>query len=84
VVSTIGADASVNLAPYSFFNAVAEAPPMLAFSSHGVKDSATFADEGAIAGQAVDTAALRPVARCGGPADYAVVDRLFQMSRPEF
>jgi flavin reductase (DIM6/NTAB) family NADH-FMN oxidoreductase RutF len=45
VVSTIGADASVNLAPYSFFNAVAEAPPMLAFSSHGVKDSAAFADE---------------------------------------
>jgi flavin reductase (DIM6/NTAB) family NADH-FMN oxidoreductase RutF len=44
-VSTIGADGSVNLAPYSFFNAVAEAPPMLAFSSLGVKDSATFVDE---------------------------------------
>jgi len=44
-VSTIGADGSVNLAPYSFFNAIAEAPPMLAFSSFGAKDSSTFAGE---------------------------------------
>ncbi|HEY7965858.1 MAG TPA: hypothetical protein VID68_02415, partial [Solirubrobacteraceae bacterium] len=42
-VSTRGADGRVNLAPYSFFNAVAEGPPMLAFSSNGRKDSATFA-----------------------------------------
>ena len=35
----------VNLAPYSFFNAVAEGPHMLAFSSHGAKDSSTFAGE---------------------------------------
>jgi flavin reductase (DIM6/NTAB) family NADH-FMN oxidoreductase RutF len=171
-VSTLSQDGSVNLAPYSFFNAVGEAPPMLAFSSFGAKDSATFAGElrefvwnlvtwelreamnetsaplarGAseferaglemapsrlvapprvaaspcsmecrvvhhlqlrdVAGQAVeqylvvgqvvgvhlaesavsdgvvDTAALRPVARCGGPADYAVVESLFQMVRP--
>jgi flavin reductase (DIM6/NTAB) family NADH-FMN oxidoreductase RutF len=39
-------------------------------------------DEQAVADHGVDTAALRPVARCGGPSDYAVVDRLFQMSRP--
>jgi flavin reductase (DIM6/NTAB) family NADH-FMN oxidoreductase RutF len=44
-VSTMGTDGSVNLAPYSFFNAVGEAPPMLAFSSSGAKDSATFAGE---------------------------------------
>ncbi len=171
-VSTIAADGSVNLAPYSFFNAVAEAPPMLAFCSHGVKDSATFAGEvrefvwnlvtwelreamnacsaplprgrseferaglemapsrlvspprvasarcamecrvvhrlelhdledrptdhhlivgqvvgvhldgAAIAGDAVDTALLRPVARLGGLADYAVVESTFQMRRP--
>jgi flavin reductase (DIM6/NTAB) family NADH-FMN oxidoreductase RutF len=171
-VSTIAADGSVNLAPYSFFNAVAEAPPMLAFSSRGAKDSATFAgevkefvwnlvtyelreamnetsaplprgrnefdraglemapsrlvapprvaaarcamecrvvhelelcdvdgqpidqhlvigqvvgvhlDEAAIIGDAVDTGALRPVARLGGPADYAVVDEIFRMTRP--
>jgi flavin reductase (DIM6/NTAB) family NADH-FMN oxidoreductase RutF len=172
-VSTVAGDGSLNLAPYSFFNAVAEAPPMLAFSSRGAKDSATFAgevkefvwnlvtwelreamnetsaplarghsefdraglemapshvvapprvaaarcamecrvvghlelhdiggrpidqylvigqvlgvhlDESALAGSIVDTAALRPVARCGGPADYTVVDRMFKMRRPE-
>ncbi|MFZ0088879.1 MAG: flavin reductase family protein [Solirubrobacteraceae bacterium] len=171
-VSTVAADGAVNLAPYSFFNAIGEAPPMLAFSSFGAKDSATFAgevrefvwnlvtfelreamnetsaplprghseferagltmaaservapprvaqarcameckvvanlelrdvdgrpadqylvvgqvvgvhlDETAIADGAVDTAALRPVARLGGPADYAVVDRVFRMARP--
>jgi flavin reductase (DIM6/NTAB) family NADH-FMN oxidoreductase RutF len=44
-VSTMAADGSVNLAPYSFFNAVGEGPPMLAFSSNGAKDSAAFAGE---------------------------------------
>jgi flavin reductase (DIM6/NTAB) family NADH-FMN oxidoreductase RutF len=44
-VSTMAADGSVNLAPYSFFNAVGEAPPLLAFSSSGVKDSVTFAGD---------------------------------------
>jgi flavin reductase (DIM6/NTAB) family NADH-FMN oxidoreductase RutF len=171
-VSTMALDGSVNLAPYSFFNAIAEAPPMLAFSSMGAKDSATFAgeirefvwnlvsfelreqmnetsaplprgsseferaglamspsnrvapprvatarcameckvvhtlelhdadgraidqhlvigqvvgvhlDETAIVDGAVDTALLRPVARLGGPADYAVVKETFRMLRP--
>jgi flavin reductase (DIM6/NTAB) family NADH-FMN oxidoreductase RutF len=173
-ISTVSADGRVNLAPYSFFNAVAEGPLMLAFSSRGAKDSSSFAtevrefvwnlvtdelreamnetsaplprgaseferaglemapsrlvspprvaasrcsmeckvvhyleltdlsgqaiDQHLVIGQvvgvhldetaltdagAVDTAALRPVARCGGPADYAVVERVFQMQRPE-
>jgi flavin reductase (DIM6/NTAB) family NADH-FMN oxidoreductase RutF len=172
-VSTIGPEGEVNLAPYSFFNAVNDNPPMLAFSSAGLKDSATFAggcrefvwnlptwdlreamnetsaglergasefaaagldtapsrmvepprvaaspcalecrvvhtlelsdvdgeptnrhlivgqvvgvqlDEAAVADGRVDTAALRPIARCGYLADYAVVDRLFQMTRPD-
>jgi flavin reductase (DIM6/NTAB) family NADH-FMN oxidoreductase RutF len=171
-ISTTSADGRVNLAPYSFFNAVAEGPLMLAFSSRGAKDSSTFAgeinefvwnlvtwelrepmnetsaplprghseferarlemapsrlvapprvaaarcameckvvhhlelrdlegntfdqhlvigqvvgvhlDETAVKGEGVDTAALRPVARCGGPADYAVVESIFRMSRP--
>jgi flavin reductase (DIM6/NTAB) family NADH-FMN oxidoreductase RutF len=42
-VSTLSADGAVNLAPYSFFNAVSGAPPMIAFSSEGMKDSASFA-----------------------------------------
>jgi flavin reductase (DIM6/NTAB) family NADH-FMN oxidoreductase RutF len=171
-VSTMSDDGSVNLAPYSFFNAIAERPPMLAFSSMGAKDSATFAaeirefvwnlvtfelreemnetsaplprgsneferaglemaaservtpprvaaarcameckvvhalelhdtdgrpvdqhlvigqvvgihlDESAIVDGAVDTAQLRPVARLGGPADYAVIQEIFRMVRP--
>ena len=171
-VSTLSRDGAVNLAPYSFFNAMGEGPPMLAFSSSGPKDSATFAgevrefvwnlvtwelreamnetsaplargsseferarltmapsrlvapprvaespcameckvvhavqlhdvagepanqylvvgqvvgvhlDPGAIRDGVVDTAALRPVARCGGPADYTVVESLFAMRRP--
>jgi flavin reductase (DIM6/NTAB) family NADH-FMN oxidoreductase RutF len=38
-VSTAGADGSVNLAPYSFFNAFNYTPPILGFSSVGAKDS---------------------------------------------
>jgi len=44
-VSTLSAEGAVNLAPYSFFNAVSGAPPMIAFSSEGMKDSATFATQ---------------------------------------
>ncbi len=44
-VSTIGRNGDINLAPYSFFNAVADKPPMLAFSSNDIKDSVTFAKE---------------------------------------
>jgi flavin reductase (DIM6/NTAB) family NADH-FMN oxidoreductase RutF len=44
-ISTTGPDGAVNLAPYSFFNAVCESPLMLAFSSQGPKDSATFAGD---------------------------------------
>jgi flavin reductase (DIM6/NTAB) family NADH-FMN oxidoreductase RutF len=172
-ISTMNPDGEINLAPYSFFNAVAESPPMLAFSSRGAKHSSTFADEmrefvwnlvtyelreamnetsaplprgmsefdraglemapsrvvgpprvaasrcameckvvhhlelrdltGAtfdqhlvigqvvgvhldettIAQSGVETASLRPVARCGGPADYTVVEQIFQMVRPQ-
>lgn len=171
-ISSMNEAGQVNLAPYSFFNAIGEEPPMLAFSSFGPKDSATFAgelrefvwnlvtfdlreqmnetsaplprglseferaglhmapsrlvtpprvaeslcsmeckvvhavalqdidgqpaDQYLVVGQVVgvhlaesaltdgvvNTAALRPIARCGGPADYAVVERIFQMYRP--
>jgi flavin reductase (DIM6/NTAB) family NADH-FMN oxidoreductase RutF len=42
-VSTVGPDGEVNLAPYSYFNAVSDRPPTVMFSSDGPKDSATFA-----------------------------------------
>ncbi len=36
---------ALNLAPYSFFNAVCNAPPMVMFSSAGAKDSVAFIEE---------------------------------------
>ncbi len=45
-VSTVGPEGEVNLAPYSFFNAICDRPPMIMFSSSGPKDSATFAHSG--------------------------------------
>jgi flavin reductase (DIM6/NTAB) family NADH-FMN oxidoreductase RutF len=44
-VSTRGADGSVNLAPYSFFNAFCYHPPIIGFSSVGAKDSLRNARE---------------------------------------
>jgi len=44
-VSTQGADGSVNLAPYSFFNAFNYHPPILGFSSNGAKHSLRNAQE---------------------------------------
>jgi flavin reductase (DIM6/NTAB) family NADH-FMN oxidoreductase RutF len=172
-ISTIGPDGEVNLAPYSFFNAVCDRPPMLAFSSDGPKDSMSLAqdrgefvwnlptmelaeamnetsrtlprgssefehaglemapselvapprvaaspcsfecrvvaihelhdldghsanqylvigqvvgvhlDESIVVDGQVDTAAVRPIARCGYTSEYAVVDRLFRMDRPD-
>ncbi|WP_423824159.1 flavin reductase family protein [Salinisphaera sp. SPP-AMP-43] len=40
-VSTVSEGGHRNLAPYSFFNALSAAPPMIAFSSYGHKDSVT-------------------------------------------
>ena len=44
-VTTRSASGAVNLAPYSFFNAFADRPPIIAFSSMGYKDSVAFIEE---------------------------------------
>ncbi len=44
-VSTRGVDGSVNLAPYSFFNAFNYTPPLLGFSATSAKDSVRNARE---------------------------------------
>lgn len=44
-ISSRAADGSLNLAPYSFFNAVCDTPPIVMFSSSGYKDSVANIDE---------------------------------------
>lgn len=44
-ISTRAADGRLNLAPYSFFNAISSHPHLIMFSSEGEKDSVTFARE---------------------------------------
>jgi flavin reductase (DIM6/NTAB) family NADH-FMN oxidoreductase RutF len=44
-VTTLSAKGEVNLAPYSFFNAVSDRPDIVVFSSAGYKDAITFAEE---------------------------------------
>jgi len=44
-ISSMSAKGEINLAPYSFFNAVSDAPPMVLFSSEGPKDSVAFVEE---------------------------------------
>lgn len=58
-ISTISLSDQTNLAPYSFFNAVAARPPMLLFSSEGYKHSARNAVE---TGEFVFNLASRPMA----------------------
>jgi flavin reductase (DIM6/NTAB) family NADH-FMN oxidoreductase RutF len=58
-ISTKGADGSLNLAPYSFFNAFNYTPPILGFSSNGAKDTLRNARE---TGEFVWNLATRPLA----------------------
>jgi flavin reductase (DIM6/NTAB) family NADH-FMN oxidoreductase RutF len=44
-ISSVAADGSVNLAPYSFFNMVGERPPLVMFCSDGRKDSLQNVEE---------------------------------------
>lgn len=44
-ISSLNKSGQPNLAPYSFFNAISDAPPMVMFSSSGYKDSVANIDE---------------------------------------
>ncbi len=70
-VSTLSLDGHRNLAPYSYFNLVADIPPHVAFSSIGVKDTLrnvratrefvlNFAPQSLLAGLDATAAALAP------------------------
>jgi flavin reductase (DIM6/NTAB) family NADH-FMN oxidoreductase RutF len=44
-ISSMSAKGEINLAPYSFFNAVSDDPPIVMFASDGPKDSIIFIEE---------------------------------------
>jgi flavin reductase (DIM6/NTAB) family NADH-FMN oxidoreductase RutF len=44
-ITTMSAKGEINLAPYSFFNAITDRPPIVMFSSEGQKDSVAFVAE---------------------------------------
>jgi flavin reductase (DIM6/NTAB) family NADH-FMN oxidoreductase RutF len=44
-ITSMSAKGELNLAPYSFFNAVSDDPPIVLFSSEGPKDSLVFVEE---------------------------------------
>ncbi|MEX5727125.1 flavin reductase (DIM6/NTAB) family NADH-FMN oxidoreductase RutF [Rhodovulum iodosum] len=74
-ISTRAADGSENLAPYSFFNAVAYVPPQVMFSStsakpdrDGTKDSvANIRETGVFCVNVVEYAMRDPMNRSSGP-----------------
>ncbi|MDE8350273.1 MAG: flavin reductase family protein [Acidocella sp.] len=68
-VSTKGKDGSINLAPYSFFNAFNYIPPIIGFSSNGAKDSLRNLRE---TGELVWNLVTRPVAEQMNQSSAAV------------
>ena len=58
-ICSLSPDGVVNLAPYSFFNGVASRPPMIMFSSEGLKDSITNVEA---TGEFTASLATRPLA----------------------
>jgi flavin reductase (DIM6/NTAB) family NADH-FMN oxidoreductase RutF len=44
-ITSMSAKGEINLAPYSFFNAVSDDPPIVLFSNEGPKDSLAFVQE---------------------------------------
>ena len=44
-ITSMSSNGAINLAPYSFFNAVSDAPPIVLFSSECPKDSLVFVEE---------------------------------------
>src|SRR5262249_31154365 len=44
-ITSMSGRGEINLAPYSFFNAVSDGPPIVMFSSDGYKDSLAFIAE---------------------------------------
>lgn len=71
-ISTTGAQGD-NLAPYSFFNAVAYTPPQVVFASNGLKDSVrNIRETHVFAVNIVEEAMLRPMSETSGELPWQV------------
>jgi flavin reductase (DIM6/NTAB) family NADH-FMN oxidoreductase RutF len=68
-ISTRDRQGRVNLAPYSYFNAFCDVPPVVGFSSYGRKDSLNNAEE---TGEFVANLATRPLAEAMNLTSAAV------------
>ena len=68
-ISSVDAKGNVNLAPYSFFNMVCDAPPILYFASKGWKDST---DNIRATGEFVASLVNRPLAEAMNVTSAAV------------
>ncbi len=44
-ICAMSRNGEINLSPYSYFNAVGDRPPVVVFSSEGMKDAASFVEE---------------------------------------
>lgn len=67
-ISTRSLDGRINLAPYSFFNAFSSFPPIVGFSSEGLKDSASFAREsGEFVANLASFDLMRPMSETSAP-----------------
>ncbi|ODA68221.1 Flavin reductase like domain protein [Methyloligella halotolerans] len=76
-ISTIGKSGVVNLAPYSFFNAVSENPHYLMFASGGRKDSQINAEE---TGEFVCSLATYDLREAVGKTSMAVSPEVDEMA----
>lgn len=73
-VGTVDAQGRPNLAPYSFFNAVSDRPPVVFFSSAGRKDSQRNAEETGCFTCSLATSALRDAMNMSSAAVASGVD----------
>ncbi len=81
-VSTLSVGGTPNLAPYSFFNAVGDNPPIIAFSSSGPKHSLTNVEA---TGEFVWNMATRPLAEAMNVSSASVAPEVdeFTLARLE-
>lgn len=76
-ISTVDAAGRANLAPYSFFNAVCGAPPMVMFSSESYKDSVRNAEA---TGEFVANFVTKPLAEAMNQTSAAVAPTVDEMA----